>query len=293
MTPSNVSFAPRATRAGFTLVELMVSLVISGLIIAVVLQWVTGQTRFASVQTAREEVQQNARGALEIVASDLRGAVSGGIRQADAQRIDFMLPRRWGVVCANNGATETIVAFPNLPGEGLPTGAGAGLLVLGPAGWLPASNQALATVTGVAAVPLADVPGCGNQGITGDAVAFRLTGANHPAGTAGLTAAVYQLVRYDVADGTGGTWIRRSNGWTGDGPTMQPLAGPVDAAQVGFRYFAGDPAGPPSLIAAPGANAPAANIRMVRFRVRMTSRHALDGSVRQQEQDSATVQIRN
>lgn len=273
----------------------MVSLLIGGLLIGVVLQFVNGQTRFASVQTAREEVQQNARGALEVVAADLRGAISSGVLIANDQLVEFALPRRWGVVCRSFGGTTTDVAFLNSPGEVIPTGSGVGLMVQDPTTsvWLPAAVAPRATVTAVAPASLTAVPGCGNVRVSGDVVAFRLTGANHPAVTPGATVAVYEVVRYDVAPGRGGTWLRRSNGWGSAAPNMQPLAGPVDADSVGFRYFTGAPASAATLLAAPGAAAPAANIRMIRFRVRMTSRQALDGRTGQIEQDSATVQIRN
>src|SRR4028119_2380214 len=65
-------------RRGFTPVGLMGWGGRGALLIAVVLNFVTGQTRIATAQSGREEVQQNARGALEMVARDLRGAGAGG-----------------------------------------------------------------------------------------------------------------------------------------------------------------------------------------------------------------------
>ena len=271
----------------------MVALLIGSLIIGVVLQFVTGQTRFASAQTAREEVQQNVRGALEVVASDLRGAIASGIILGEEDELEFMLPRRWGVVCST-GVNTITAAFPNLPGETIPTGAGTGLLVnTGPATWVPAlPTRAVANAS--AAVALTAVPGCGSVQITGDVVAFQLTGTDFPGGiTPGMTLALYQLVKYEIDDGTGGDWLYRSNGMTGGEYSMQPLAGPVDASQVGFSYYAGDPASAPALITAPGEDASTSALRMIRFKVRMTSRQALDGRTHQAEQDSMTVQIRN
>ena len=72
----------RRRSGGFTLVELLVALVISGVLMATVFQILTGQSRAVAVQGAREESQQNVRGALEIVASELRTAVPQEIGRA-------------------------------------------------------------------------------------------------------------------------------------------------------------------------------------------------------------------
>lgn len=278
-------------RRGFTLVELMVSVVLGALLIGVVLNFVTGQTRIATAQSGREEVQQNARGALEMVASDLRGAVSAGVVRGDANAIEFLLPRRWGVVCSQVGTTTTYVAFPDIEGQVTPVGVDAGLLFkVADNDWRPV----LPTRATVTAATEEDVGvACGNQRTAGSVVAYKLDGVDHPAGmAAGTTVALYQRVRYSVQQSRGEQWIHRSNGMT-DAATfsMQPLAGPVDAAGGGisFTYFTGTP--PEALAVPPGAGAPTAALSQVRLRVRMKS--AQGGSNSQVEFDSATVQIRN
>jgi type II secretory pathway pseudopilin PulG len=263
----------------------MISLVIGGMLVAVVFQFVTGQTRTAAAQSAREQVQQNARGALEIVGSDLRGAIAGGLLRADAQRLEFMLPRRWGIVCSTAAGVSTTALFPIIPGDPIPTGTGAGLIVRRDNAWLPAV-PALATVTATAPAALTACPGA-----AGNVQAVTLTGAGHPLlAAAGDRIAVYQLVRYDVGVSQGERWIRRSDGSGIGNSNMQPLAGPVDEAFVGFDYLRGNP--PVSIGAAPGLAAAASNIEMIRFRVRTVSAPRADGT-QQVEQDSVTVQIRN
>lgn len=279
-------------RRGFTLVELMVSIVLGALLIGVVLQFVNGQTRVATAQSGREEVQQNARGALEVVGSDLRGAIQAGVVFAGDREIEVMLPRRWGVVCAQAGGTSTTVLFPNLPGQPVPAGPGAGLLLLDTVttrGWQPAL-PALATVA--VATPVGVTPACAALSSTGNVVAFQLQGAGHPGVSVGSTAALYQMTRYDVGESRGARWIRRSNGMDAAGTySMQPLAGPVDeeAGGISFTYFTNTP--PVELAVAPGALAPAALLSQVRLRVNMKSRQG--GSASQVEFDSTTVQIRN
>jgi prepilin-type N-terminal cleavage/methylation domain-containing protein len=275
-------------RAGFTLVEVMVALVLGTLVVGVILQFVTGQTRIASRQTAREEVQQNARGALEVVASDLRGAIASGLILGSEREIRFMLPRRWGVVCSGNGSTQTTAVFPILPGDAVPFGTGTGLIVQQAANgvWAPAVPT-LATVTSRAAASLTDAAGCGPMSPSGQVEAFLFTGQNHPAVTRGDRIAIYQLVRYDVGTSQGRDWIRRSNGTGIDDSSMQPLAGPVDS--VAFAYLGGTPA---VEMAAPGAGAAVAGVTMVRFGIKTTSRSSVNGAP-VTESGSVTVQIRN
>jgi hypothetical protein len=272
-------------------VEIMVALVIGILVIGVVFQFVMGQTRFASTQATREEVQQNLRGALDIVSGELRGAVPQGIVRAEARAIEFQMPQRWGVVCAVTGTTVTVAAFPN-NGLGVPaTGERFGLIArAAPGDWRPLATQARATVTGVTTLAAAD---CAGVQVQGDVVVYRFTGANHPNVLPGSPIAYYDRVTYEVGERRGRQWLLRSNGYSGGRPVMEPLAGPVDAGEDGvrFRYFAAVPPAAPAEIAPPLGAAATANIRLVRFAVRTTSRQGTGPELTRH--DSATVQIRN
>lgn len=293
----NASVRRADPRAGFTLAELIVSLVIGAILVGSVFQFVSGQARMAGLQSAREEVQQNARGALEIVGSDVRGALSSGIVTADERELEFHLPVRWGVLCSTTGGNTSTVMFP-LDGMPAPsTGTGWGFVVrdsLAPGSvWVPAL-PVRATITGVATADYTNVlTGCpALSPVPQDPVdpkqAFVLTGANHPGLRPGAVVAVYQRVMYDVAPGPGGTWIRRSNGMDAGAYTMQPLAGPVDPTQVRFQYFGG-PAG--GLIGAPVGAPYTRGLSRIQFRVRMKSKQVRNTTTH--DQDSVTIQIRN
>jgi prepilin-type N-terminal cleavage/methylation domain-containing protein len=278
-------------RRGFTLVEIMVALVIGSLLVGIVLQFVLGQARFASSQAGREEVQQNLRGALEIVSSELRAAPSRSILLGESQAVEFFAPVRWGVVCATNGSTETTAIFPaNVASPLPPTGTAASMVVFTPTDSVRPVAPARATITASVAVDPATLP-CSALGAQGPVTAFRLTGTGHPPGSTGFRVAVGDRVRYDIDTSSGETWLRRSNGLVGTRYSMQPLAGPMDPTVVAFRYFAGAPGTAPGSIAPPGSAAPSAQIRMVRFVARTTSRGS--AAVMQARQDSVTIQIRN
>lgn len=89
----------------------MVALVISGLLMTVVFQMLSGQSRMVAVQSGKEEAQQNVRGALEVISSELRGAMPGALLDAQQRSLTFMQPRAWGVVCGVAGMTVTAL-FP-------------------------------------------------------------------------------------------------------------------------------------------------------------------------------------
>lgn len=61
-------------KKGVTLIELLVALVISGVIIAGIYRMFVGQTRAYTVQEQVVEVQQNIRGAMELILRDVRMA---------------------------------------------------------------------------------------------------------------------------------------------------------------------------------------------------------------------------
>jgi len=65
---------PVFNKKGVTLIELLVGLVISGVIIAGIYRMFIGQTRAYTVQEQVVEVQQNIRGAMELILRDVRMA---------------------------------------------------------------------------------------------------------------------------------------------------------------------------------------------------------------------------
>lgn len=231
-------------RAGFTLLELLVALVISGILASVLFQLFQGQGRFVSLQSAREEVQQNARGALEILSGELRAVHPAGLLDAQKHSLEFLLPRAWGVVCGPASGGQVVVIFPALSDDALGLRAAGQLLS-------SAGLQFRYTDGGVVywkgapasgwAAPSAGACDIGASG--GRAVRF--TAAGLPAQLkAGDVAVLYERVRYDVAEssagGMPGLWIRRSMGKVGERLNQQPLAGPIPAADsLRFGYDVG------------------------------------------------------
>ncbi|HEX2187856.1 MAG TPA: type II secretion system protein [Longimicrobiaceae bacterium] len=231
---------------GFTLVELVVALVISGFLAGVVFQLVRGQERFVSMQSAREEVQQNGRAALELISAELRAASREGIRTATADSIRFRVPRIWGLVCgdpaaaATPGPTTRAIVFPGLGlaafrGSSVPDS----VAIRDSTSTLP-RRWRFASVTDATPSAGQGAAACAGLGPDAGRVQVRtLTGVPDSIPLhVGEPAYLFEVVKYDADDSNvPGKWVRRN----ADGGGAQPLAGPLaiedDVPVFRFRYF--------------------------------------------------------
>ena len=291
-------------RAGFSLAELLVGLVLSGILATIIFQLLRGQSRFVAVQSAREEVQQNVRGALDVIAADLRGVPPGALVQGTGSLVRFYSPRVWGTYCAGNDVTADIL-LPQLPAGSMP-GALAGEWGLmgdtnpmtagtGAGAWVPAwtfgQGAARSTVASWAAVALA-ASNCGGMSSAGPVQAIRLTGTNLPTGIPqGNPVFLFQQVQYDVGTGTDGRlWVRRGSGAAG---AQQPLAGPLPADNsLRFQYYNNTNTAVPAV--APGTTAASlAAIDRVQVFLTTRSRSTTGGQATQAQADSVMVFLRN
>lgn len=284
------------------------ALVISGILMATVFQILTGQSRAVAVQGAREESQQNVRGALEIVSSELRTAIPQGITRAETRAITFMQPRAWGLVCGSDGVNRVDAIFPSTQSlNAFTPGGTAGVAInVAAAGhdWRPRTetNNARANVTAIQQLGDGAQGTCAGAtaiGASGNVVTVRISAdwaietlVGNLALPARREVVLYSLTAYDVAQSSGRWWLRRSNGVDANGnPDPQPLAGPL-TGEGGFTltYFGADPAVP---VAAPGTNAAGLSaLRMVQVTVATESQQSINNR-RQQDQGTVSVMLRN
>lgn len=91
-------------RAGFTLVELIVAILISTVVIGSAWKLLTSNQRFYRSQSQIQDVQQNLRAAVQVVAGDLRelDAKGGDIISMGNNSITIRAMRGFGVVCKTN-----------------------------------------------------------------------------------------------------------------------------------------------------------------------------------------------
>jgi prepilin-type N-terminal cleavage/methylation domain-containing protein len=283
---------------GFTLIELLVALVISGLLVGVIFQVIGGNSRFVSMQSAREEVQQNSRAAADLISSDLRSAASVGLMEMNANSVRLYVPRAWGITCADvgPGTSEVWAIFPSgtLPPDFAPAGQQPhwGVAVHQTSDPVVNTDQyrfvsAILEPTGTN--PCANVqPNLTGQHLT---MGFRKSSGSFVTGgitiRAGTPMMIYEEVRYDVAQPTGSSdfWVRRMVGYTGSNPNMQPMAGPVPAADaLEFTYLRADG----STVAAT-----AAQVRQIRLALttQSRSRSMQGGQLLPQQTQSTTVDV--
>jgi len=277
------------------MVEILITLVIVGIFSTVLFQLVRGQAAFTQTQTARQEAEQNVRGALELLAGELRSVPGSAIDLGEENRLRYFLPRAFGIVCSVS--TSTIVAvFPPLPAGTVPLNPGLtpryGMLAFDVAqnrwvsGLVPGTRS---QVTGVEEVTGA-AAACPQSDVAGDLSAYRFTGSGFPAVGVGSRVALFELVQYDVGTTSGlasasdSLWVERGTGAPG---TQQPLAGPLPAANsLTFRYR--DAAG--TTVPQPITTLSTVGSVVVRLTARSRRQAAKDYAT---QTDSVTIFLRN
>lgn len=285
-----------AARRGFTLVEVLIALVISGILVGIVLRFVQAQSRFTEVQHAREEVQQNLRSSLDLIASELRGVApgDGGILEANDSKLTIRVPQAYGVVCAASNGERLYVLFPPAAGMDLAWTGATSLWVRTSANtWAQAPVERMA---GTSTAPAQDACDSGlgplPPSMLVNAWKFTLVSGTTPQSVAwigrGAPAVLLEPVTYlaKTQEEPAGSppWLYRSNG-AGD---PQPLAGPLpDADGLRFRYYSdADPNPLPIPLSNPQA------VTSIGISVAVESR---DRNVerRQRAEDSVRVGFRN
>ena len=102
-------------RQGFTLAEIVVSLVIAGIIGASFTKLLISQNRYFDHETNLRTARSIARSATNIMLADLRMVQdSGGVDSvtADGKLIRILVPYRFGLVCGTTGNVTTVSMLP-------------------------------------------------------------------------------------------------------------------------------------------------------------------------------------
>jgi prepilin-type N-terminal cleavage/methylation domain-containing protein len=105
-------------RRGFSLVELLLSLVVSAIVGAALIRMTLGQARFMDQQEAWREARSVSRGGINRLLSDLRaveaGSPGGGLIAAAAGGQDFTVrvPFAFGIICGQAANVYTLSLMP-------------------------------------------------------------------------------------------------------------------------------------------------------------------------------------
>jgi len=92
------------TRRGVTLVELLITMVVFGILGTALARLMISNSRFVSQQEALLEARQTARAAMNVVVPELRMVSDGGLVAAAPDSIRVRVPYAFGVLCHNEYA---------------------------------------------------------------------------------------------------------------------------------------------------------------------------------------------
>lgn len=130
-------------RAGFTLVEMLITLTVAGVLGAAILSLVLGQSRFYGQSDDTIYAQQSLRAAMDLMASELRMASPRDLMAAEQDSVRIRFDLRRGVVCQlqPSGNEAFVYIYDRVDNANLPSGF-RGAAISGPyeAAWHYADN---------------------------------------------------------------------------------------------------------------------------------------------------------
>ena len=222
MTPD-----PRRARRGFSLIELIITLVLVSIIGVASGRLLMSQTRFYTRLSAQRDARSVTRNARNIVQTELSMVeAGGGVIAASNDSITVRMPYAWGVFCANSTilrlpVDSAMYAMASLAGYAVKDTTTAGVYVY------------TATTTAPTAGTATDCTA--TAGITAPTDGAYLSLSPSPTGTAGAPVLLYQLVTYKFAasalvSGKLGLYRRIGTG------TPEELVAPFDTSTK-FRYY--------------------------------------------------------
>jgi prepilin-type N-terminal cleavage/methylation domain-containing protein len=218
-------------RAGFTLPELLVALVVTAILGAAAMRLFVAQSRFFDQHVKQQSARAVSRAAVNGVLSDLRMVEApNGVTAASTSSITLRVPYAMGVVCAS-GPSHSTVAFMPVDSLTLVTAALSGYAWRGSNGSYTLQEGGVSTATGSAATCTAS----SITPVTGGAV-LDVAPMLPAAATAGTPVYLYQRVQYTFA--ASGLYPGRTGLWrtlleTG---ATEEIAAPFDAT-AGFAFY--------------------------------------------------------
>lgn len=101
-----------SARRGFSLAELLVSMVIAGIIGIALTRLVINQARFVASQDGMMQARGSARAALSLLTFEMRTVSAGGVTAANLDSVDVRVPYAFGVVCAYTAGQSVLALIP-------------------------------------------------------------------------------------------------------------------------------------------------------------------------------------
>jgi prepilin-type N-terminal cleavage/methylation domain-containing protein len=269
-------------RSGFTLAELVISLAVAGVVLALLGAISVREQRVFSDLADRAALDGQLRDAAAILPVDLRALspAAGDVRDARDTAIELRATIANGVVC--DTASGSFVLPPPVADGGALYATSLGAVSPGDTLWLLVSGDSTTDwrPVGVASASSAPAGQCaaGGPRLTPAVLALprgRLTlSGSVPAGAMGSPFRVTRAIRYSVYRASDGAWYLGERDWNSvllRFNTIQPVAGPLLAASAGgVRFTYRDSTG--ATLATPVTNTAA--IRLIDIVLRGQTRSA-------------------
>ncbi len=222
MTPD-----PRRARRGFSLIELIITLVLVSIIGVASGRLLMSQTRFYTRLSAQRDARSVTRNARNIVQTELSMVeAGGGVVAASNDSITVRMPYAWGVYCAGSTmmrlpVDSAMYAMASLAGYAIKDTTSAGVYAYTATTTAPTAGTATDCTT--------------TAGITAPTNGAYLSLSPSPTGTAGAPMLLYQTITYKFAasalvSGKLGLYRRVGTG------TPEELVAPFDTSTK-FRYY--------------------------------------------------------
>lgn len=226
----------RWSRAGYTVIELMVYLTIGVIVIGAIYQVLIGQSRLYSKEREIMDVRTSLRAGAELLAVELRMAApgDGDIYQVAAESVTVRSIQGSGVVCETKqngrllGLHATSGTFDNEVGDSVLVYTGGGS-----SGWV------ITKVLAVNEGPLVLLPTCAWNSVPPEYILAvdTLDGTLLNGLQVGAELRAFRKTQYTTAEIEGRWWLVRETGAGVDAELLTgPLAAPADSGLV-FRYY--------------------------------------------------------
>lgn len=226
-------------RRGFTLVEILVSLVVMVIVTGAIYKMLTSNQRLARAQAERVSLQSSVRSGALIVPAELRelNTVLGNVTNTDVltatllpSDITYRAMRGIGFVCQTPTATEIRVARSSYSAYRDPAAVRDGVYIFIDGNpdiatddvWLPLA------VTGVAGAST-----CGGASAIALTVPFTTALTAVPVGT---PVRIYETMQLQLYSNGGKNWLGARSVSAGE-ISMQPVLGPLTANGLAFEYL--------------------------------------------------------
>jgi len=242
----------RATRrrSGLTLVELMATVAVAGVVLAIVAGVALRQQRTFAALSADAALAGQLRDAASVLPSDLRSAAvgAGDLREATDTSIEIRETLASAVVCDTLGKAIVLAPFE----RSAATFAGATAPIqAGDTAWIfsPGDTSYAWRVHGVLGVGsthagqcIADGPRLGAPSLSTSRTTLTLDSVSTPATLIGRPVRVTRPIRFSLYHASDGSWYLGARDWSDASAkfnTIQPLAGPFRSPGAGpfFRWF--------------------------------------------------------